>query len=516
MSVSLKVVARNASSNVTRFALAGLVRFFLTPFIVFHLGAEGYGLWALALAAIGLLSLLEFGFGTAVVWATARFDPNDPQRRLRRLSTLAALHLGLTFLTLPLLAGLIFYFPSWFDVPPQHLGAGRLILLFLGLRFALIAIPFGFFKNVLFGLQHISAINLVQIVIVLLYALTVWLVLSQGGTIVHLAIIHLVMGFLEYMAYAGLYFRLASPIKLSWRSIDLRLTRELLSFSASSFIIGISGFILLKTDPILVQLGLSLSAVALYAIALKVVENLHLLLKQVVNVLSPVVADLDSDGHTDALRFIFTHVARHALWVGSLPAAALFVLGHPFLTLWIAPDFGDAAPTLSVLLFAMTLVIPQLVASNIMTMVGRHQFIATASLFGALLNVGASLLFLFIFDLGLLGIALGTLTAVLFVDCGLILWRTCRHLQLRYLHYLRTVFLPAFFCGLMQWIVTAFLASLFSPTHLLHLSLLALPGVLLSAALYLRFYALADLRRWRASRFSDPRNPSDSRSASYV
>lgn len=504
MTVSIKKVVRNASSNVARFALAGVVRFFLTPFIVLHLGAEGYGLWALALAAIGLLTLLEFGFATAVVWATARTEADDDQRRHRRLSTLGILHVALAIISLPLLATLVIYFPQWFQIPDQRIGEGQLVLLLLGIRFALVTMPLGFFRNILFGQQHISAINAVQIGVVLVYALMVWLVVGQGGSIVDLAWIHLAMGVLEYGSYGLIYRWLESDIKLQWRFVDLGLLPELLSFSGSSFIIGISGFILLKTDPILVQVGLSLTAVALYAIALKITENLHLLLKQVVNVLSPVVADLDSEGHRDGLRLIFVDVARHALWVGSLPTVALIVLGESTLTYWVGPEFASAAATLSVLLVAMTLLIPQLVAANIMTMSGHHRFVATASIVGSVLNIAASLVYIFLFDLGLVGVALGTMTAVVVVDCGLILWRTCRHLQSPYLAYLKTVFAPTILCGALQLTITLGGVSWWPPTNLLQVMILALPGVVISAGVYLATYAREDLRRWKALSRNQP------------
>jgi len=483
MSPNIARVARNATTNVGRFVLSAAVHLLLTPFVVHRLGATGFGLWSLAFAALGFVGLVEFGFGTAVVRATAQVNGcRDLARRDQVLSTLAAFHLGLALVALVAVAVVSHGLVRWFSVPEEQVGAARQIIWILGLRIALVALPLGFFRNVLFGEQHITAINAVQSFAIVAYALGAWVALAMGGDVVTLAWINLAGGIAEHVVYVVLARRLVPGLKLRPRHVRRALVPELLSFSTSSFMFNISALVLLRTDPLIVNLSLPLASVALYAVALKVVENAHLLVKQAINVLAPLVAHLHNAGEAAQLRTMLVDVARHALWAGSLLAAGILALGEPALVHWVAPEFAAAAPAMSILILAVTLLIPQLVAANILAMTAYHRTVAASSVLGMAINIAASLLL--VFRLGLVGVALGTLIATLIMDCWYLLWRACRVHGISYLGYLRSVFVPAAVCGVAQYLATMGLRHLWPPASLYQVVLEGLPGLVVSAFLY--------------------------------
>src|SRR5262245_11459219 len=59
-------IARNALSNWAVIVYVAGVSFFLSAFIVRHLGATAYGVWSLLVALVGYLGLLDFGVRGAV------------------------------------------------------------------------------------------------------------------------------------------------------------------------------------------------------------------------------------------------------------------------------------------------------------------------------------------------------------------------------------------------------------------------------------------------------------------
>ncbi len=54
-------VLRSTVANWTAFAVAAVVGFMLSPFIVHRLGNSAYGTWALLGSLVGYLGLLDFG-----------------------------------------------------------------------------------------------------------------------------------------------------------------------------------------------------------------------------------------------------------------------------------------------------------------------------------------------------------------------------------------------------------------------------------------------------------------------
>ena len=87
---------------------------------------------------------------------------------------------------------------------------------------------------------------------------------------------------------------------------DPKLLREAASFGATQLVINVAALVYLRTDPIVVNLVLKdTMQVSYYGIALKISETLYLLTKQVVNVLSPYVAELK--GKDLLLNLGFSH-----------------------------------------------------------------------------------------------------------------------------------------------------------------------------------------------------------------
>jgi O-antigen/teichoic acid export membrane protein len=470
-----------------------LVHFLLTPLVVRYLGRDAFGLWSLAFAALGFVGLVEFGFGSAVLRTTARArGDGDLDLRNRSLSTLGVFHLLLGLLALVGVVVLSQLLGSVFGVPSEFQEDAETLVWILGLRLALVATPFSFFRNVLFGEERIGAINVVGSVSIVGYAISVWLALLFGGDVITVAWLNLAFGVLEFGSYAVLGKRLVPSLKLRWRLVDLKLIPELLSFSSASFLISVSALVLLKTDPLVVKLGLPLSAVALYAVALKIVENGHLLVKQVINVLAPRVARLHHAGDEGQLRHIMVELARHTFWAATLLAGAVFVLGEALLIAWMGPEFAPAAPAMSVLMASMTLLVPQMVVANVLMMTGAHAFMAKASLTAVLLNVAVSVAL--VFRLELLGVALGTLASTVVIDVWLILRYACKRHGLSYPRYLLQVFGPGLLALALQVGLTWLCALLVNPGNLLTVGLVAIPGVLLSVVVYGAGFAPA---RWR-------------------
>src|SRR6266852_3513339 len=64
--------ARGVFSNWTALAVSFVVAFFLSPFIVHHLGVVAYGVWALVVAITSYMSLLDLGLRGAVIRFVSR------------------------------------------------------------------------------------------------------------------------------------------------------------------------------------------------------------------------------------------------------------------------------------------------------------------------------------------------------------------------------------------------------------------------------------------------------------
>ena len=248
---------------------------------------------------------------------------------------------------------------------------------------------------------------------------------------------------------------------------------------------NIAAQVLLRSDPIIVKMFLPLSAVALYAVAMKIAENALLLTKQLVNVMAPLAADLHASGDGTRMRSLLVDGTRVALVPALMINVAVAVCGGDLLRAWVGPQFEAAAGVLLLLVTAMTLTVPQLVASTVLTMGGQEKFTAAAAAASCFLNVGLSV---FLAPrLGLEGVALATLVTTVVVDLLLVLRRACRTVEVSALPYLSRSIWPAAWPAAAQLLLTVLLRAARPPAGLLDVAYIVIPGVLLHALLFWTF-----------------------------
>ena len=492
-------VALNTVTNYLRFGVTVVVFLLLTPVMIRYLGTEGFGLWSLLFAVLGFFGLLDMGAGTSVVKYMAECAASgDADRRNRILSTLAQLYIAAALIaTLGTMVMAAILQPV-FGIGAAVLPDARQALWILSARTVILGLPLSLFRNILFGAQEIYFLNVVQTISIVAYGLASWAVLVRGGGVVALAWVSLAFMLAEHAVYAVACFTRVKGLRITPRLVDYGQIGSIVSFSAAALLINVASLILLRTDPVIVGLFLPLTAVALYATAQKIAEYSVLFTKQFVNVLAPLAVELKADPDPTKVRFLLVNCARFALAPSAALSVCLFVEGRDALSVWLGPAFGDAAPVLWILLAALLLSIPQMLASTILTMTGRHRLIGFAAAGSALLNVAVSLALVHL--VGMLGVAIGTLTATVVVDVFVVLRAACREFGLGLPSYARRVLPAVLVPGAVQFALTFGLRAAFPPRHILGVALLCLPGLAVFFASFWLFFVEPSEKRLLAEK----------------
>ena len=479
-------VSINAATNYLRFFITMIVSFILIPFIIRTLGQEVYGLWTLSFSVIGFFSLLDFGFGLGVVkWTGESSVTKEYDHRNHLLSTVFFIYLGIAVFGMLLIAGFSLLYPRLFSIPEEFKKPAVLVLIILAIRSLAIQVPLSLFKGVLFGEQQIYKINIIQVFGNLLYAGTTWVLLSKGYGIVVLALINCSAFFIENLLYVILAFSQVKNLSLSIRKVKKKYFREAVSFSFFSFITTIAGLVLFNTDSIIIQITLNLSMVGLYGVAIKITEYSLILTKQLVNVLTPLISELKAKKEDHSIRYLLTDLSKYLLATGALITGTIYVFGADLLTLWVGESFLPATIPLYILMTAFMISIPELVASNVLTMTGYHRYTAKVSVSSIIVNLTISLLL--VKPLGLTGIAIGTLISSVINNTGLTLWKASKVYEFHYSLYLSKVFIPALL-PLTALMGTGFIIKYyFSVTSLWVMMLEAVPGVLVYLTIFWLF-----------------------------
>jgi O-antigen/teichoic acid export membrane protein len=360
-----------------------------------------------------------------------------------------------------------------------------ILLWILAVRTLGVGLPLGLYRSALYGEQRIALVNLVQVGFTLVYAAAAFVVLEAGEGLVGFAWVGLGSFVLEHVVYAGAAYGLIRRLRVSPLLADRGRLAETLSVSVYQFLVNVAALVLLRTDPILVNAFLPLSSVASYGVALRVAENAILLLKQGINVLGPPIAEMHGRGEHAKIRQVLVSGAKFAFAPGVVLTAAVWIFASDAITFWVGDGFEEAAPVLVVLMTAMTLSVPQAVASSVFTMTGNHRVTALVSVSSMAVHIAIGLVLVQFFDL--VGLALGTLTASVIVDNGFMIALARKYHGVGYREFARRIFAPAVWPGVVQAAVTLGIRLVAPPESLVEVALEALPGMAVYAVLFWRF-----------------------------
>lgn len=429
----------SVAANWVGFAAQMLAAFFLSPLLVHGLGDERYGIWALLDSVIAYFTLFDLGVAASVVRYVARFEAVRDDDRLNRVfSTSLSIFGAAGLAVLVLTAGVAFGGLSLLHVPEALVTEARPALLLLGLNLA-VGLPLSVFPAVLDGLGRYPTKTGVRTVGLVLRCFLVYLLTRHGGGLVELAGLALVFSVAEHGAMAMAARHYLPQLRFSPRLVDRDTFHTIRGYSLDAFVAMVAGRISFQTDALVIGRFLAPSFITFFALAARLVEYSKDSLRVATAVLTPAISALDARGDQGGIRTVLLTSTRYALWL-ILPAQlGLLLLGRPFLTLWLGPDYADRSyPVLAILAAPLALAVSQSVSARVLYGSGRLRWFSRVALTEALANLVLSVAL--VGPLGIEGVALGTALPNLVANCAVARY-VCRGLDVSLFTYLRRSFL---------------------------------------------------------------------------
>ena len=411
-------IARNAIANWAAFLFVAVVSFFLSPFVVNHLGNTAYGVWSLLVAVVGYLGLLDFGVRGAVTRYVAHHHAAGDNEGCSSIVSAGLALFGLLGCAAILLSGVLALLsPLLFNIPEQLANDARIVLVIGGLTVA-VALVSAVFGGVVTGLERFDISSGVEILLTAIRTLAVVLALREGYGLVMLGCIHLASSVL-YGVAAWLTVKKVYPdLRLRFRIPLLPHVRTILSFSMFLSTIHIFGVLIYYSDAVVIAAFLPIGAVTFYVIAGNLCDYAYKVAGALSKMMTPRVSALTSMGSKNVMEEILG-TARIATLAAAPIAATFWFRGESFINLWMGTDYGPmSGEILRILAFVVWLGGARSVAAASIIGVNRHRTLIPALAFEAVCNLALSVALVRPF--GLVGVALGTLVPSMLVSLGYI------------------------------------------------------------------------------------------------
>ena len=423
-----KLIFQNVTVNYVVTGTELLIGVFMLPFNVAHLGQSAYGLWVLVASVTVYFSMFDLGYGVALVRFAARYRAKGDTKGLNEIiSTMFVVFsaVGLVAFTIALLISL--NLEKFFPLTPDQAKTGRIVLLFISSYVAL-QFPASVFGGIVNGFQRTYLNGAVAFVTALVVAGVNVIVLLSGYGLAELVAATTAVRILSIFAYALNAYRVFPDLRIRPRYFKRERLREVTGFSVFILIIDIANKLNYSTDAIVVGAFLGTSAVAIWAVAQRVIEIVQRISDQLNAVLFPVVVDNATVQRVDRLQEILVQGQRLSLAMVVPMATVLGLTARPLVMVCVGPQFSASVNIIYILSIVVALRVGNATSAVILKGSDLHKFLAVSNLSMAVGNLVLSVILVHFY--GLIGVAIGTLIPMIVISMFVVFPAACRRVKL--------------------------------------------------------------------------------------
>jgi O-antigen/teichoic acid export membrane protein len=420
------------------------VGFFLSPFVLHHLGDDAFGLWILIFSLTGYYGIFDFGIRSSLVRYVSKFQATGDKEHLARLintSLFIYTCLGL-ILMVPTVLG-SFYVDRFFHIPTAFLHDAKILFFMVGTCIA-VGFPLGMSGGILEGLQRFYLLNSTNIVGTLIRAALIIYFLHRGFGLLTVAFITMSMPLLM-SAIRGVIAQNIVTIPYGWRYVDRESFKQVANYGSVTFMIIVAARLRFKSDAVIIGTFLSAAAITRFSIGSRLVDYAGETVSSLAQIFTPMASQFHATGDYDGLRKIFISGNRACAFIMFPIAVALIVMGKSVIEAWVGPQYISSYIILLIALIPATLYNAQTTSNRILFGMSMHKALATVVLIEGVSNIILSVAL--VRPLGIVGDTIGTAiplfcTAVFFLPRHL-----CRKLEVPLFKFIsEAYFYPAVLC----------------------------------------------------------------------
>ncbi|MGA9685460.1 MAG: oligosaccharide flippase family protein [Candidatus Sulfotelmatobacter sp.] len=426
--MSLKTRAlKNVASSWGGLAVNIAVGFFLSPFILHHLGDEAFGLWILIFSLTGYYGIFDFGIRSSLVRYVSKFEATGDKDQLARLVNTSLFTYSCLGLLLMLVTGFgSFYVDRIFHIPVACLKDARVLFLMVGFSLSL-GFPLGVSGGILEGLQRFYLMNWTNIVSTLVRAVLIVYVLRRGLGLLSVALITVSLPLITSGVRAVIAQRLLA-ISYGWKYVDRESLRQVANYGSITFMIIVAARLRFKTDAVIIGTFLSAAAITHFTIGARLVDYAGEVVSSLAQIFTPMSSHFHATGDYNQLRKIFVSGNRACALVMFPMAATLIVMGKSVIEAWVGQRYVSSYIVLLIVLIPSTLYQAQSTSNRILFGMSLHKSLAYVVLMEGIANVILSIVL--VRPLGIVGDAIGTAIPLLCTSIFFLPRHMCRQLNI--------------------------------------------------------------------------------------
>ena len=371
--------------------IAIAVAFIYTPFMLDKMGQSEYGLYSLVVSLVAYLSVLDMGFGNAMVRYVSKSQAQTNKEKENKINSLFLIVYTLIG-AVALIIGIALYF-NIENVFSQNLTAveinkAKIIMIILVATVAL-NFPLSVFTSYVTASEKFIFLKIITILKDISIPIIMIPLLLNGYKSITMALIN--NGFIIIVQIITLIYCL-KKLKMKFNfhigKEEKSLLKEIAGYSFFIFLNIIVDALYNNTDSIILGSVSGTVAVAVYAVAVKITQINTKFSTNISGLFLPsITKTLEEKNGEEKVSKLFNRISRIQLYIMMLILSAFFIVGKIFINLWAGPEYIDAYYIILLLIAPAIIPLTQNIGISILQAKNRHQFRSIMYIFIAILNV---------------------------------------------------------------------------------------------------------------------------------
>lgn len=371
-----------------------LISFLYTPILLKHLGQSEYGLYALVASIIGYLSVLDMGFGNAMIRYVSKSKANPEKLNESKINGLF-LFLYTIIGIVSLIVGFILFSQAggiFAALTPSELERAKVIMIILVCTVS-ISFPLSIFDSYVVSSEKFKYIKILSLIKTLIVPLTMLPLLFLGHKAITMVIVTSSYSLIFHMITITYCFKkLKMKIQFSFKNIDKPLLKEILIYSFFIFLNIVVDNIYTNTDQVILGNVAGTIAVSIYAVAARISQINTSFSTTISGLFFPRInKTLEEENGNKKVSDIFIRVSRIQLYIMALIMFGFIVFGKQFILLWVGNDYIDAYYIILLLLVPAIIPLTQNIGISIIQAKNKHKFRSILYICIAVLNIFISI-----------------------------------------------------------------------------------------------------------------------------
>lgn len=405
-------IAVNSFYNFLKGIIVFIITIILPPTIIYFIGIEGYGIWALLQFMIFYGTFVDLGINATITKYTAEYEARkDTDFMLKLFNTFFVIY----FFASLLLFILVFLSKDWlvkiFFKTQNYGGQDISTLLLITCAVFGIQTIFSVYPSFLNGLQRMDITNKVVIILSSSNLILSIIFLALGFKIYGLIWAYFLSLMIGILITVNVCSKIAPYIKIS-PSFSKEIFLKVFQFNLFSAIGSISSVIHLQFNKLIVSYFLGLNFLAYYDISQKVATLPWVALQYIITPIMPAVSNIYKKIGIERIKEISENTLSCVYLISFPVFIFLSIFSDITIEFWLGKGYGMVSLALKFLAIAYFISILTGPGSAILTGMGLPKVPVYSGILTAFFNI--AIVIILIKTNGFIGLLVGTISSYLF------------------------------------------------------------------------------------------------------